>query len=449
MDRPGDSPSWAPLARLARQLLPAALGVALLPAPAAARTWDYVPSASVGGGYESNANSASQSSQEESSYVATAGAYLDITGETSTSRVGFRPEVRGAVYSGLSAASRDDSYLNYFLPVTVAQSWQTAQASLSAGYSRISTRDSIVIGFDPNNPPRPGIDTANRRTEYQERWYLSPSLRYQLTPRDLISLSLNYDDVTYTEAMFSFRTDYTAGAAELSWDHSLGQRSTVSLSANISTFEATRPQSPVRNDTLTYGLTAGYQYALTPAATVGLTAGSSRSEVDIKGLPWISTPAGLLPCLDAAHNVFVPCTIRSTGDNFIGEVFYRQRPEKTVTTELRLSRAIQPSSDGSQVTVDQVAAYLTKEVTPLLSVRLAGQYWKQDAVTRQANALSDRFRRDYYSLEASATRRLNRSWSVGGQYTFTNDQRDYDVVASSTPNHRLYFYIQYSGLGSH
>ena len=185
----------------------------------------------------------------------------------------------------------------------------------------------------------------------------------------------------------------------------------MSLSANISTFEATRPQSPVRNDTLTYGLTAGYQYALTPAATVGLTAGSSRSEVDIKGLPWISTPAGLLPCLDAAHNVFVPCTIRSTGDNFIGEVFYRQRPEKTVTTELRLSRAIQPSSDGSQVTVDQVAAYLTKEVTPLLSVRLAGQYWKQDAVTRQANALSDRFRRDYYSLEASATRRLNRTSS--------------------------------------
>jgi len=437
---------------LAARLSKALLGMlALLGAGTAqALVWDYVPSASVGAGYESNPNSASRSSQRDDSYVATASGRLDISGESQRNRLSLRPELRGAVYSGTESSYRDDSYVNYYLPMGISSSWQTLQLDLGVGVSRVSTRDSVVVGFDPNTPPQPGIDTANRRTEYQERWYVSPSLRYQLTPRDLVSLSLRHDDISYTEAEFSFRTDYTATAGQLSWSHSWTRRSTLSLGANVSTFEATRPNSPIKNDTLTYGLTAGYQYALSPISTVGASAGGSRSEVKIKGLPWILTPSGfLLPCIDPGSGAFVPCTIRSTAGNFIGELFYRQRPDRTVTTELRLSRAIQPSSDGSQVTVDQVAGYYTRELGPLLSLKLSAMFWKQDAVSREANALSNRFRRDYYSVEAALTRRLGRNWSVSGRYRYTDDERDFDILSGSISNHRFYLSLHYQGLGSH
>lgn len=441
------------MARVLAAGLPAAIisALALLAGNAAqALGWDYIPSASVGAGYESNPNSASRSGQRDDSYVATASGRVDIIGETQRTRISLRPEIRSAVYSGMERDSRDDSYVNYYLPMSISESWQTLQASLGAGVSRISTRDSVVVGFDPNTPPQPGIDTANRRTEYQERWYIAPSLRYQLTPRDLISLSLNHDDITYTEAEFSLRTDYTATAGQLAWSHSWTQRSTLSLSGNVSTFEASRPNSPIKNDTLTYGLTAGYQYALSPISMVGASAGGSRSEVKIKGLPWIFTSSGLLlPCLDPESGTFVACSIKSTAGNFIGEVFYRQRPDRTVTTELRLSRAIQPSSDGSQVTVDQIAGYYTKELTPLLSLKLSAMFWKQDAVSREANALSNRFRRDYYSVEAAATQRLGRHWSISGRYRYTDDERDFDILSRSISNHRFYLTLNYQGLGSH
>jgi len=427
--------------------LPAVV-LALLPAASQAVTWEYVPSVSAGAGYETNPGGTSNSDQEDDGYVTSGTAYLNITGESGTTRITMRPELQGAIYSGTEDQYRDDSYLNYILPATVSESWQRAFGSLSGGASRISTRDSIIVGTDPNNPPRPGIDTTNRRTEYQQRWYLAPSFRYQASPRDIIGISINYDDVTYTEAEFSFRTDYTAGSAELSWDRSLDQQSTISLSANVSSFEATRPGSPVENDTLTYGLSAGYEFALTPAATLGLTAGASRSEVKISGLPFISTPAGPLPCLDPAQNSFVLCTMEGTDDNFLGQVYYRQRAGKTITTEFRLSRSIEPNSDGSQVTLDQASAFLTKDFSPLLSGRLGARYSKQDAVASRGGALSNRFSRDYYSVEASLTRRLNRRWSLRGQYTFTDDEQTRGLTYS-VANHRLYLYLQFTGLGSH
>ncbi len=422
--------------------------LALLPASAPAVTWDYVPSLSAGAGYETNPGGTSNSDQEDDGYVTSGTASLNITGETGTTRISSRPELQGAIYSGTDDQYRDDSYLNYILPVTVSESWQRALGSFSGGYSRISTRDSIVVGFDPNNPPRPGIDTTNRRTEYQERWYLAPSFRYQVTPRDIVGLSINYDDVTYTEAEFSFRTDYIASSADLSWDRSLSPQSTVSLSANVSGFEATRPGSPVENDTLTYGLSAGYQFALTPTATLGLTAGASRSEVKIKGLAFITTPIGPLPCLDPVQNTFVLCTMEGTDDNFLGQIYYRQRAGDSITTELRLSRSIEPNSDGSQVTLDQVSAFLTKDFSRLLYARLGARFSKQDAVVSRGGALSNRFNRDYYTVEASLTRRLNRSWSLRAQYTFTDDKQTQGFTYSVS-NHRLYLYLQYTGLGSH
>lgn len=427
----------------------AALGLLLSPATQAL-TWDYIPSASVGAGYETNPNSAARSKDKDDSYVVTANARLDIRGETQRSHISFRPELRGAVYSGTEHSSREDSYLNYYLPMSFSHSWQTLQASLGAGVSRISTRDSIIVGFDPNDPPRPGFDTANRRTEHQERWYVAPALRYQLTQRDLLSLSLNYDDVSYTQARFSMRTDYRASSGQLSWDRSLSQRSTLSLSSNISGYKAERPNSPIKNDTLTYGLSAGYRYALTPISTVGFMAGGSRSEVKIKGLPWLVDPAGfIVPCLDDSGTRIVPCSVKSTAGNFVGQLYYQRRPDTTITNELHVSRAIQPSSDGSQVTVDQAAAYLTKRYTPRTSMKFSAIVWRQDAVSRQAEALSNRFRRNYYSLEAAVTHRLGRQWSITGQYRFTNDDRRYSTISDSIDNHRFYIHLRYQGLGSH
>jgi hypothetical protein len=443
--------------RPGRVLTLAVLGCAwLLPAVSAALTWDYVPSASAGVGYETNTNSAADyddprlpDGKEDDGFLFLGSASLDITGEDASRRLTFKPAADYGLYSGQEKDDNQaDNYFNYSLPVTARQVWQTSLAEVSAGFSRISTRDQVDT-TNPNEPPRPGIDSTSRTTEYQERWYVSPSLTYQLTPVDSINLAVSYDDVWFTEAEFSGRSDYTASSADATWNRTLTPQSTVSLSLNASGFQATGQTTQIKNDTFTYGATAGYQFAIGPTASVGIVAGASRSNVKVKNLPFVSVGGGeLLPCLDTTQNIFVPCTLKGTDDNFIGQAFYRQTVERTITTEFVISRSIEPNSDGSQVTLDTARAFISKDFSALTSGQIGASYIRQDAVASQGGVLSNRFSRDYIQFNASVTRRLDRSWSLRGEYVFNQDKQS-SGAAYTVPDHRINFYVQFSGIGSH
>jgi hypothetical protein len=428
----------------------------LLPAPSRALTWDYVPYASAGAGYETNFNGAVDyddprlpDGHQDDGYLFLGSASLEMIGEDAARQLTFKPDADFGVYTGIDKnASRDDNYFNYFLPLTARQVWQTSIARVSAGFSRVSTRD-LVDTTDPNDPSRPGINSTSQATEYQERWYIAPSYQYQFTPTDSISLSASFDDVTFTQAEFSGRSDYTASSAEATWSRSLTPQTSISLSANASGFQSKGQTVPIENDTLTYGLSAGYQFALTQTASVGVTAGASRSDVKVKNLPAVSVGGFFaLPCLDTAQNIFVTCTLKSTENNFVGQVFYRQRSEDNIVTELSASRSIEPNSDGSQVTLDTARAFVTKDFSPLLTGQVGASYSKQDAVASQGGVLSNRFSRKYMQVNASLTRRIDRSWAIRGEYIFNQD--DQSAGASyTTPDHRLNFLIQFSGIGRH
>jgi hypothetical protein len=147
--------------------------------------------------------------------------------------------------------------------------------------------------------------------------------------------------------------------------------------------------------------------------------------------------------------VLVPCTLKSTDDNFVGEVFFRQSTGQTITTELSASRSIQPNSDGAQVTQDAARIHVAKSFSPRWNGSIGATYIAQEAVGKDvAGTLADRFDRDYVRVEASISFLLSRTWSIAGRYAYSSDDQT-SGQSITTKNSTVGLHLRYSGLGTH
>lgn len=435
----------APPPAVAAWLAAAACSLAGVAAPAA--SWEYAPFVAVGGLWESNPRSSSESRLEDDAWAAMIDTRLDITGRTRTDTTAFHPRFLAASYDGTARAS-DLDYVDYYLPMTFRRLGEVTESEVDAGFSRTSTRNFPSV--DPNEPTDPNTSRP-KIDEFMERWWVAPSFSWQPRPRDIVSASLSYDDIEFTEAELTRRTDYEATNVDLTWTRTLAPAHRVSLTLNTSGFRSQLPGSTIENESVTYGGNAGYEYAWSESTTVGGTAGASRSDVTVKGLPFVNTPFGPLPCLDPVQNVFVLCESKTDDRNFVGQFYMRRRAAETITTEFSVSRSIQPNSDGAQVTVDAARAYVSRRFTPTLEGSLGVNYSSQEAVGADnvEGGFGQRFNRDYWSVLGRLNWRLARTWTLKTEYGFYRDERDEGIAIYDIPRHRVSVWLQYASLPRH
>ena len=435
----------------------AVLVAALVAAPAFAASWEYVPVLAVGGAYETNPNYVSESRFEDDAPSGFVDLAVDLSRETGRSRVSLRPRTRLTGYWSTENAS-DLNTDDYYLPASYLWTNLRSQFSLNGGWSEISTRDSEIFILDPNTPGTPGSSgRIVSVSEDQERWYLYPQFAYQVTTRDLLSIVLSFDDISYTKAELTGRSNYDYANLTTSWRRSLNQKSSLSANLNVNGFRATSPLSALRNEdlgygrveteneTLGYGFEAGYEYAWSDRTRVGITAGTSRSDIEITGLSNIDGE----PCFDPELNELVLCTLKSNDKNFVGEVFLRQKQGPTITTELSVSRSITPNSDGAQVTQDLARGYLSKEFSARWSGSAGVTYMKQKAVgAKTAGTLADRFDRTYLQGELSTSFRMTPTMFIDAIYSYYSDEQT-SGTTFDTINNRITLQFRYQGLGTH
>ena len=107
-----------------------------------------------------------------------------------------------------------------------------------------------------------------------------------------------------------------------------------------------------------------------------------------------------------------PCSASDEARNFVGGINISKAAEST-TFNFDASRALSPSSNGTQTIQDQFSVYILRTMT----ARLSGS---AGAIFSSSSAVADLGRQDqdYYNVNASLSWKLTPTLSVYGKYSY-------------------------------
>jgi hypothetical protein len=390
--------------------------------------WELVPRVEGGITTETNPYNRVESQSYDSATGAFADFRLDSAYRTPRSTVTLIPRFRTYQYSGSDDRLDDD---DYSLDLNASHQWDTASASVRAGYRDNGIRTSEF------NTAIPGQTTDDS----QETWSFGPSLTYTLSPLNTLQFTADLTDITYDASPTAGYFDYTNSSVQATWIHAFNQKTSALFSVNGGKFKATNPYGPAENNfqpsennTDSLGGTIAVEHKLSPTVTATVTAGSSHSTQDIKGIYYDPTnPAFLCPTLPTL------CSISESSNNFVGGITLRQVSE-VMTTTIDYSQSQAPRSNGSSVVSESFRLNFDRDISQRFegSVNLLyvsdsalGNYGRQDRV--------------YYSASGNLRYRLTETLSLYGTYTYTIN--DDDANSDKQKNNRLFFSLVYRGVG--
>ena len=199
-----------------------------LTSPPALAYWELVPR--VEGGITTETNPYNR--VETQSYDSATGAFLDFRLDSAyrTPRdvITLVPRFRTYQYSGSDDRLDDD---DYSLDLNASHQWDTASASLRAGYRNNGIRTSE---FNTVTPDQYTNDT-------QETWSFDPSFSYTLSALDSLQFTADYSDITYNASPQAGYYDYTNSSIQATWIHAFNAKTSALLSVNGGKFKATNP----------------------------------------------------------------------------------------------------------------------------------------------------------------------------------------------------------------
>jgi hypothetical protein len=398
----------------------------LLSGPALAY-WELIPRAEGGVTAETNPYNRADNQSSNGANGLFADFRLDSAYRTQRDVVTLVPRFRGYQYTGSDDRLDDD---DYSLDLNASRRWDTATASLRAGY-----RDN-GIRTNEFNTAIPG-QTSN---DSQETWTFGPSFSYTLSARNSLQFGADLTDITYDASPTSGYYDYRNSNVQATWIHAFNEKTSALLSANGGRFKATDPYSIAENTTDSYGATIAVERKLTPTVTATVTLGSSHSDQDvdvpaffIDGFGYFCLQPGFSPGAEGL------CSISESSDNFVGGLTLRQASE-VMTTTLEYSQSQSPRSNGTSVISDNVRLAfdrtLSKRFTGSISLLYAsdsalGNYGRED--------------RTYYSAYGTLRYRLTETLSLTGSYYYSVN--DDDANSDKQTNNRLFLSLVYRGVG--
>lgn len=389
----------------------------LISQPLLAASWQVVPEASTEGIYDTNAGLATNDSDDGTFSVQVAGA-LDLRRETQRTSVSIVPRVEVARF--LDDDQDDLDRESYFLNAVVDHTMERSAVGVRGRFSRQPTYRSeldLSLPDDPDNTlPSAGGDLTIREDE-QTRFNIQPYWSYEVSQRDTLDVSLTYNDVSYEEDDIpTGRFDYDEIGAAADWSRALTPRTSVVVGVSASTTEAEDPATDRTNDIDSYTASLGYRWQSSETSTLQVNVGATSTDQESAGRNLCVDPA------DIAAGVF--CEVESDDTNLSGDILWRVRGERN-NLVVQLSRSVQPSSNGSAQTRDQLRVFLDRSFTRRLSGRFGVIGSEQESVTNQ-NPID----RTFIRAEAEARWRLAPQWTATAGYRFTS--RESDGAAGAT-----------------
>jgi len=421
--------------RCAARLAAANLAALLASSPVQAY-WELIPQVEAGITYEDNPRYLTDQAEELLDPAATddaTGVFTDLIAEfrhkTPASEVLLRPRVRDTNYlKANDDLNIDDVYVDFL----GSRGGQLGSVALRAQYQDTGLRTSEFESAVPDNPddPPPVVGGSGRFSDdTQETWNVQPSLNYQLSTRNVASVSALFTRSTYNEDDDDINryVDYKYSSVEVSVRHVLNEKNYFVAALNGGGFTTDDPDSIVRNSTDSFGITAAYERAFSDTLTGSLTVGVSRSGVEQE-----------VPALGLKAD--------SEERNFVGSLELRRRSELT-TMNFSIASQIAPRSDGTEVVQEQARFFIDRRVSSRLGVSLSALYSQESAVG-QNTVLGTVIRqdRDYFTVDGGLSWRLTETLSVFGNYSYTTNSTEQSSGSDTDQtNNRVYVGVRYRG----
>lgn len=431
---PAVSSSGGPQARRRRTIACLASTFLLTGAGPALAYWEVVPELNLGLTYESNPRY--QSENEDSASGALVQMGLDMGLETPETTIRLLPRWRKTEYfaSEDDDLNDDDTYLD----LNASRRTERAEFGLGGSWRDQGVRTSeFVRDTDSTGAVDPSGSGRFINLEDEQRyWTVRPSVVYILSQRNTLRAGLSYSETDYREADSTavrsyFDYDYTS--ADLTLAHAIDERNSLSFGVTASGYEADRDTFDIFNQPFqvqyksdSYGVNAGYEHEFSERLTGSLQLGSARSTVDF-------CSAGT-------------CVNSSADQNFVGNLSLTRRSERTRFSS-SISRALAPSSNGTEIVSDRLHFRLDRNLTRLLDGSI-GVIWSEDSsVGEPVEGQPFREDRTYFTLDTNVSWRLSRLWSLTGTYSYTSDEYDVTTFTNDRKNNRVFLTLRYRGIG--
>ncbi len=427
----------------------------VLPASQALAYWQLTPQVEAGITYQTNPRylTSEQEAVNPDGGDDVLGTYIDLRTEgswkTPSTTVLIEPRLRRTDYlKANDDLNNDDTYVNFLATHTGSRG--------SVGLA-VYFQDTLIVTSDfqselpdsPGAPPPVNGTTGRYSNATQKTWNYQPSLTFQVSTRNALSITGELSDTTYNEddlrtAITPLYIDYSNSSVELAIRHYLNPKNSFVLALNGGNFQTDNPGSRIQNSTDSFGITAAYDYTFSATLTGSVTVGTTRSAVDISGIT-----TGLDPLTGALCSEENSCAISNEARNFVGYAQLRKRSEDT-TFAFSLSRAIAPNSNGTQTVQDSVRLDVNQTLTRKLTGAIGAVYSKDSSLSKNATQFGD-FRQDsnYLTVDSRISWNLTETLSVYGSYSYISSETDRTSISSNfnQSNNRVFFGVLYRGVG--
>ncbi len=318
-------------------------------------------------------------------------------------------------YPGNSELDADDAGLS------LTSQWRNERSSygVAAAYIRDSTLQTELATT--------GIVQARRQRDLVT---LSPSWSYSLTLRSSIFAQYQYGQSKYESG--AGLSDNSSQQVSGGYRYLVSERTSATVSGSYSRYETDDGSLLTRANSLS----AAISHSLAERLTVGLGIGVRRSGTTITSTALLCEFGALAICDFFGiplQSVTATSRISDSGLSYNASADYNW--EQT-SANLSLSRDINPTASGPVVETDRFALGGSHQFSEKLSGDARGAY----LVSRYVGGLGSDT--EYFSLNASLSRRLDEWWSAGAGYSFAH-QKVKNAPDSASAN-TVYLSISYN-----
>ncbi len=357
------------------------MGACLWAVPAANANWEVSQELGAGIGHDDNVDLGNTAGSPDSETYYGINASATFSYAAPRTKVEITPALSSKRFADNSELNSDDLYLFFDFRQAATKSNFGFRGDISR--EAVRTAERLLVDFDVQELE--DIDTDSSGvivgTGERERVVLSPRFVYRMSPRYSVALNGTYQDTSYDKGAETFLTafkQYSVGGALLfDWT----EKDVIRLDARASNYEADTQGQDARGSQ--FGI--GYDRQLTERTRLGMLLATNNTE-DRNGKTQ-SNPTGEISIV---HRALLTNAYAS----------YRQ----TVTG----------SGAGNQAVYDTLNLYLSRELSPKLSLGVGANAYTSDPLEANIQEI------DFSQVSASASWRVRRSVTLQLQYAFTH-----------------------------